>query len=661
MFRYSVDSPIRTTGVLVLLCIRSSWSQPLHDLGWDDAGRLVFLQAKSQTASQRAGVGAHRELYPVTVNLDIETMASNDGITMVFDKKHHVMRVDNGLFTVDGLAWIRFQDQIATTGWAEMWVDTTASEDVSNDVKMYSAGYIEGLISCVRISQYYHNYFHMVMKKEASAHSILAVRNLLKNELEYMRQKANLVPHIMTEEPEDPYWKHSRYLLFQLWGVTDGYNRAAKLFGVKELELIDLALINSAGEMSELMDAYTPMAISGRADAAMFPSLLQKQSNRKGNHGHLRARKQGRLSTAATLMPSVNASQDLLDDAHWEQRMVKHGHCSALVRVADGQSDLYIGHTTWDDYARMTRIYKYYNFPLEGSETMARKISFSSYPGLISSTDDFYIMGSGLTVMTTSLESLQLAPWDKVNDFPLKPHIPNFAHLMITNRLAKNAPHWVRLFASTNTGTYSCQWMIVDYNQFIAGAPIRDNLFWVIETVPGMVKMQDMSHFLRKYSYWPSFNRPFFDEVREVTGHAAAQKTHGALYSWTDNPRAKIFRSASSAINSLYDMRTLMTRNLYPFSGVEPSEPGHEISARMDLSPSGPIPNGGIDAKVASRCLIKNMQVQAESGPAHANQKPFTWASWPGWTHDGQPDTWNFGFIQITLQSTGALVDDTSC
>ena len=32
--------------------------------------------------------------------------------------------------------------------------------------------------------------------------------------------------------------------------------------------------------------------------------------------------------------------------------------------------------------------------------------------------------------------------------------------------------------------------------------------------------------------------------------------------------------------------------------GVSPVEPGHDISARMDLSLTMPIPNGGIDAKV---------------------------------------------------------------
>jgi hypothetical protein len=84
----------------------------------------------------------------------------------------------------------------------------------------------------------------------------------------------------------------------------------------------------------------------------------------------------------------------------------------------------------------MTRIFKYYKFSLGGSETIADQIAFSSYPGAVSSTDDFYIMDSGLAVMETSLVLLDQAAWRKVLDFPNYPHIPNFVHLMISNRMA---------------------------------------------------------------------------------------------------------------------------------------------------------------------------------------------------------------------------------
>ena len=54
---------------------------------------------------------------------------------------------------------------------------------------------------------------------------------------------------------------------------------------------------------------------------------------------------------------------------------------------------------------------------------------------------------------------------------------------------------------------------------------------------PGMHDAQDLSHELRKNKYWASFNRPYFEKIRVETGHDGAQKSHGALYSYDENPR----------------------------------------------------------------------------------------------------------------------------
>ena len=99
------------------------------------------------------------------------------------------------------------------------------------------------------------------------------------------------------------------------------------------------------------------------------------------------------------------------------------------------------------------------------------------------------------------------------------------------------------LYTEINTGTYNSEWMIVDYNNFVPGKPVPDNTLWVLETIPGMTHAEDMSHRLRAQRYWASYNRPFFQDVREASGHDGAQKSHGALYSWADNPRATIFRA----------------------------------------------------------------------------------------------------------------------
>jgi hypothetical protein len=61
------------------------------------------------------------------------------------------------------------------------------------------------------------------------------------------------------------------------------------------------------------------------------------------------------------------------------------GRCSVLVKVTPDLNDLLVGHTTWWTYTAMTRIYKHYNFELQGSQYKAHLTSMSSYPGMVSS------------------------------------------------------------------------------------------------------------------------------------------------------------------------------------------------------------------------------------------------------------------------------------
>lgn len=295
---------------------------------------------------------------------------------------------------------------------------------------------------------------------------------------------------------------------------------------------------------------------------------------------------------------------------------------------------------------------------------MTRQMGFSSYPGCISSTDEYYVLDSGLVVFDTSIELISLFQFDKVKDFTasLTANLPNYMHILITNRLAKTPNHWVDLYSTQNTGLLNTQWMIVDYNNFIPGEPVADNVFWVLETIPGMTHSEDMSHRLRSHGFWGSYNRPYFEDIREASGHAGAQKAKGTFYSWADNPRALIFRTTAPAIGSLVDMRVLMRRNLFPAALMQPNTPGHDIAARFDLSPTQPIPNGAIDAKITNRCLFANMRVQAISGPTTDNQRVFVWNDgakevWPGYSHIGLPNAWKFGWIQVGPGVVGGIDD----
>lgn len=596
--------------------------------------------------SMKAGTS---KLYDMEVNLDIENMDPNAGVTVYFDRMHHSLRLDTGLGSKEGLAWGTFSDNIDTTGWSELRVSGSPLLDVGNSVKMYSAGFVEGILSCIRISQYYHNTHQLLLTSEASHHSLLAVRSQLQSQVGFIKASVNLVEHIWPEEPGDVRFRHARFLLFQLWGLMDGYNYAAKHFKVHPLSLVDFFLLNSMGEAGTLMDAYRPQTVADRAQANSVPLVFLQKNSSKSNQ-----------------LVRKEATQE--EEREWRKRVVGQGRCSAVVRLTEGNGDLIVGHTTWADYSTMTRVFKYYSIPLPNSESMLTTVAMSSYPGTITSGDNYFMSDSGIVLTDTSLEMVNPFGFDAVKDFPVHAHLPNFMHVVITLRLAKNAADFAKRYQVQNTGTLMAQWMVVDYNMFEVGKPPGQNMLWIIEQIPGQMEAKDMSLHLRTKGYWESVNRPFFQSIRETSWFDKAQKSHGALYSATDCPRCRIIADNAPGTNTLYDMRNLIHRNNFPIQAYRPFQPGHEISARFDLDSAEPIPNGGIDSKIVNRCMFKLMTTQAISGPSHAMLPNFAWVGadgrekFPGNPHNGMPNVWSFNWQQISpAGSTGALVDLDSC
>lgn len=559
------------------------------------------------------------------------------------------LEVRDGIDSGFGIAWANFEDKLATTGWTKLSVETKKTMSVSQSMRMYSAGYIEGLLTAKRMSQFYSNMWQTLAKDSEGSAALVNIQVVYRKALKYVKKKTRLSEGFAAMEPADPYWKQIRYLLAQLCGIKDGYNKRASQLGQSTIDLLDLFIINTHGSLSEMMVAFTPKAMERRRQfqrRAGQNSFLQSDGGprrSKGEKGHVSFR---------------------VADRNWENRLAQHGHCSALVRVTPDTEDVLAGHTTWNDYGRMTRIFKYYKFDLSETGAVTRTVTFSSYPGCVGSTDNFYTMDSGIVAMDTSLEVLNERLYDRVAEFDDRPTVPNFLHVSAINRIARTGAEWANMFVMESSGLPSAQWLILDYNRFVKGQPIAVNTLRLIEQVPGLSRHADMSEVLRDQGYWASYNRPFFSEVRDVSGHTDAENVYGSLFSFAHGPRATIFEHYAKSVANLGGMRALMRRNAFPSEGILPNEPGHAVSARMDLDPVSHIPNGGIDAKVVNSCLFRKLQCQTVSGPTAQGQPVFRWKDegggelFPGWPHLGLPDVWNFDWVQMTNTSVLTKASD---
>jgi hypothetical protein len=123
--------------------------------------------------------------------------------------------------------------------------------------------------------------------------------------------------------------------------------------------------------------------------------------------------------------------------------------------------------------------------------------TFSSYPGCLSSTDDYYITNNKLMITETTLEVIDVNDYDKVKK--ADKYIPNFMRINAATFFSKTGKEWIDNFSYYNSGTYSSQWMIVDYKVFYKMKQTGQNekgLLNVLEQTPGVIISHDISDYL---------------------------------------------------------------------------------------------------------------------------------------------------------------------
>lgn len=121
--------------------------------------------------------------------------------------------------------------------------------------------------------------------------------------------------------------------------------------------------------------------------------------------------------------------------------------CNVLFKVSDSNQIL-MSHSTMDSYIALQRVFKYIQF---GSRT---KITYSSYPGCVSSTDDFFIINGHLVVTETTLD-FGLDSEQQKNMLDTGYHyIPEYYKVTASNHLAKSAKEWTEYMNTMKSAIY---------------------------------------------------------------------------------------------------------------------------------------------------------------------------------------------------------------
>jgi hypothetical protein len=511
--------------------------------------------------------------------------------TVYYENEHFVLKL--GEIDKKGAAYGSFEQTVNETGWGVLNVVVNAEESgIENDeLLMEAAGYLEGALTHELIYYNYLNIYGAFFNGEKP--------DIVEKAKDwYKGQRMWMEGMIAKEANKNVLWHYAAFLLRQFYGLYNGYNAVAP--GEHKLDLFVFDFLNGNGDYLDLQNVLDP-----------------------------------------SKMPDF----DKMSEDELTRWISKSGHCSALIKMAPGYENVYAGHSSWFIYTAMLRIYKHYNFVLNDKNYAAQRVSFSSYPAYLSSLDDFYIMDSKVIMLQTTNGIYNKAIYANVTQDGLLA----WHRVRVANWLASGGREWCDIVRMYNTGTYNNQYMVLDLKKFHLNNVLEDDALWVAEQVPGYVHIGDQTAILRE-GYWASYNVPFYEDIFEMSGYAAMEKTKGPSVSHDLAPRAKIFRRDEGKVTSVEAFEHIMRYNDYKDDPYSKGSPMNAICSRGDLE-STPSLGGCYDTKVTDYEMAMQMTSLAISGPTYQDQPIFSWRNFPNVSfhapHYGQPVEFNFPFVRM--------------
>uniref|UniRef100_A0A183FP37 Phospholipase B-like n=1 Tax=Heligmosomoides polygyrus TaxID=6339 RepID=A0A183FP37_HELPZ len=396
-------------------------------------------------------------------------------------------------------------------------------------------------------------------------------------------------------------------------------------------------------QLTGLIDGYEARPIAPGISYEMHPVLLM---NWNGDFYDLEKK--------------LNKSRDPVQDQ-------LGGRCSGLIKVAPNNADLLISQVTMSGFQNMLRVLKLYKFGYDKEFFPGYATSMASYPGLLYSSDDFALMSSGLAVIETTISVFDVSLF---NNTQAVGQLPTWIRAIVANQMARDAREWCKIYAKYNSGTYNNQWAVLDYNKFTPNKPLPEyGLFYVLEQLPGTVVYEDLTWFLEKYSYFPSYNIPYFKKITQISGFINQGKKLGDWFVWGKSPRARIFERDHHTVTDLDSLTKLMRYNNYQkdeFSRCNCNPPYSAeagISARGDLNPAngtyefpgqGHVNHGALDYKGTNASMMKKLEFRAQGGPTWGTVPPFRWSTFDfkdKVKHIGHPDEWKFDWFDLKWET----------
>lgn len=520
-----------------------------------------------------------------------------------YQVKYHGQRNDFDSIS-DGCARACFKDRRAATGLTFLEIETQTG--YSDKIQAYAAGLIEGSLTWMSIYAQWRNTIESFCEKSKENEIFCKwLRDVVEVNFENVQNLAE------DQRTNDPY--HHQIFLFyhQLQGIEAGFNRGTKRAlgrGAADVEIpfTDFLLLNARVDIEDLKLYYNEFVI----------------------------------------------------DFDYEKVDVNPRVGKMVLKVAvenDGPPKILVGHTSDGEYTSMLKMVKTYRFNYHhGPETsrlaINTDITFTSYPGSIASSDDFYLATGKHTRLIIAGVAAKQDNVDLLHGIDLVGTIFSSARVMAANRLSYNGKNWSRVMAR-DPHIGAKQWLVIDERRMKYFTIDSEN--YEIVTSPTVTLDGDV-----KQNEVPTDIIPSADQVKSHSNRNLiwlVDQTYRRLHAEDVTTRFKIDGDAwlldgtpyFKVIQELNELKAKDIKVGRNFSSLDEIMDLFKSNAhRGDLSAS-PSTFGNIDVKLYAS---ENHQLLVQNGPvSHNSSQPFDWDSddFSDIRHDEHPSLWDFEPVQV--------------
>lgn len=277
----------------------------------------------------------------------------------------------------------------------------------------YAAGILEGTLTWMNIYAQWKNTIQSFCEKDEATEKFCAwLRGII------LRNHDNIIS-IAKEKNLRSQYQHQIYLFYQqLYGIERGFKQGVKRARKDyEISTVDFLLLNSRVDIEDLKIYYNEYVEEDEKNFMEIPKNVEKM----------------------------------------------------IINLVIGEetSSIDIGHSSDGDYSSMLKIVKTYRFNYHQGPEFSHHlvpntdITFTSYPGIIASTDDFYLAHGKHSRFIMAGIKLRYEKAAQIHGIDLDATVLMSARVMAANRLAKDGKTWARLMAR-DPDIGAKQWLVID-------------------------------------------------------------------------------------------------------------------------------------------------------------------------------------------------------